>query len=42
MCSALVDTVACEDSRVTRRLLRHFAIDKPLLALHQHNERRGG
>jgi 16S rRNA (cytidine1402-2'-O)-methyltransferase len=35
----LVDVVACEDSRVTRRLLRHFAIDKPLLALHQHNER---
>jgi 16S rRNA (cytidine1402-2'-O)-methyltransferase len=36
----LVDTVACEDSRVTRRLLRYFAIDKPLLALHQHNERQ--
>lgn len=35
----LVDMVACEDSRVTRRLLRHFAIDKPLLVLHQHNER---
>jgi 16S rRNA (cytidine1402-2'-O)-methyltransferase len=35
----LVDMVACEDSRVTRRLLRHFAIDRPLLALHQHNER---
>jgi 16S rRNA (cytidine1402-2'-O)-methyltransferase len=36
----LVDLVACEDSRVTRRLLRHFALDKPLLALHQHNERQ--
>ena len=35
----LVDLVACEDSRVTRRLLRHLALDKPLLALHQHNER---
>jgi 16S rRNA (cytidine1402-2'-O)-methyltransferase len=35
----LVDVVACEDSRVTRRLLTHFAIDKPLLALHEHNER---
>jgi 16S rRNA (cytidine1402-2'-O)-methyltransferase len=35
----LVDLVACEDSRVARRLLRHFALDKPLLALHQHNER---
>ncbi|HET7527607.1 MAG TPA: 16S rRNA (cytidine(1402)-2'-O)-methyltransferase [Burkholderiaceae bacterium] len=36
---ALVDLVACEDSRVTRRLLRRFALEKPLLALHQHNER---
>ena len=35
----LVDLVACEDSRVTGRLLRHFAIDKPLLPVHQHNER---
>jgi 16S rRNA (cytidine1402-2'-O)-methyltransferase len=35
----LVNLVACEDSRVTRRLLRHFALDRPLLALHQHNER---
>lgn len=35
----LVDAVACEDSRVTGRLLRHFALDKPLLRLHQHNER---
>ena len=35
----LVDVVACEDSRVARRLLRHFGIDKPLLPLHQHNER---
>jgi len=35
----LVDLVACEDSRVTRRLLRHFALDRPLLPLHQHNER---
>ena len=35
----LVDVVACEDSRVTRRLLTHFAIDSPLLALHEHNER---
>jgi len=36
---ALADLVACEDSRVTRRLLHHFALDRPLLALHQHNER---
>jgi 16S rRNA (cytidine1402-2'-O)-methyltransferase len=34
-----VDSVAAEDTRVTGRLLAHFGIDKPLLALHQHNER---
>ena len=36
---ALADVVACEDSRVTGSLLRHFGIDKPLLRLHEHNER---
>jgi 16S rRNA (cytidine1402-2'-O)-methyltransferase len=36
---ALADVVACEDSRVTGALLRHFGIDKPLLPLHEHNER---
>jgi 16S rRNA (cytidine1402-2'-O)-methyltransferase len=35
-----VDAVACEDSRVTGGLLRHLGIDKPLIALHEHNERR--
>lgn len=35
----LVDAVACEDSRVTGALLHHFAIHKPLITLHQHNER---
>jgi 16S rRNA (cytidine1402-2'-O)-methyltransferase len=34
----LVDAVACEDTRVTAGLLRHFGIDKPLIALHEHNE----
>ncbi len=34
-----VDVVAAEDTRVTGRLLAHFGIDKPLLALHRHNER---
>lgn len=33
-----VDAVACEDTRVTGQLLRHLGLDKPLLALHQHNE----
>lgn len=36
---ALVDAVACEDTRVSAQLLRHLGLHKPLLALHQHNER---
>ncbi len=35
---ALVDAVACEDTRVSAGLLRHLGLDKPLLALHEHNE----
>ena len=35
----LVDAVACEDTRVSAQLLRHYGLHKPLLALHQHNER---
>lgn len=35
---ALVDAVACEDTRHSAALLRHLGLDKPLLALHQHNE----
>jgi 16S rRNA (cytidine1402-2'-O)-methyltransferase len=35
---ALADAVACEDTRVSGGLLRHLGLDKPLLALHQHNE----
>jgi 16S rRNA (cytidine1402-2'-O)-methyltransferase len=34
----LVDALACEDRRVSGALLRHLAIDKPLIALHEHNE----
>lgn len=35
---ALVDAVACEDTRVSAQLLRWLGLHKPLLALHQHNE----
>jgi 16S rRNA (cytidine1402-2'-O)-methyltransferase len=38
---ALVDVVACEDTRHTHQLLRAYGIDKSgaqLLAVHQHNE----
>ena len=34
----LVDSIACEDTRQSGALLRHFGIDKPLLPVHQHNE----
>ncbi|HZV66433.1 MAG TPA: 16S rRNA (cytidine(1402)-2'-O)-methyltransferase, partial [Telluria sp.] len=36
---ALVDAVACEDTRNTGHLLARFGLSKPLLAAHQHNER---
>ena len=35
---ALADAVACEDTRVSGGLLRHLGLDKPLIALHEHNE----
>ena len=34
-----VDAVACEDTRHTGKLLAHFQIDKPMVSLHDHNER---
>ncbi len=33
-----VDWIAAEDTRHTKPLLRHYGIDTPLKALHQHNE----
>ena len=35
-----VDTIACEDTRVSRKLLDHFDIKKPLLSLHQHSDEK--
>jgi len=35
---ALADVVACEDTRVTARLLQHVGLDKRLMSVHQHNE----
>jgi 16S rRNA (cytidine1402-2'-O)-methyltransferase len=37
---AEADLVACEDTRRTGRLLAHLGVKKPLVALHEHNERR--
>jgi 16S rRNA (cytidine1402-2'-O)-methyltransferase len=36
---SLVDAIACEDTRHTAPLLRYLGLDKPLLAVHEHNER---
>lgn len=34
-----VDLIACEDTRHTQKLLQHLGLRKPLLSLHDHNER---
>lgn len=34
----LVDAIACEDTRHSQPLLRQYGMEKPLLAVHQHNE----
>ncbi|HEY7214053.1 MAG TPA: 16S rRNA (cytidine(1402)-2'-O)-methyltransferase [Thermoanaerobaculia bacterium] len=34
------DLIACEDTRHTGRLLAHLGIRKPLVSLHEHNERQ--
>ena len=34
-----VDLIACEDTRHTGKLLRHYKISKPLVSYHEHNER---
>ncbi len=35
-----VDYIASEDTRHTGRLLKHFEINKPQIAFHEHNEDR--
>jgi 16S rRNA (cytidine1402-2'-O)-methyltransferase len=34
-----VDRIACEDTRVTQKLLALFAIKKPLISFHQHSKK---
>ena len=34
------DVIACEDTRHSIHLLRHFGIEKPLVSYHEHNEAR--
>jgi 16S rRNA (cytidine1402-2'-O)-methyltransferase len=33
-----VDLILCEDTRVTKKLLEHYQIKKPLLSYHQHSK----
>ncbi|MGV8841055.1 MAG: 16S rRNA (cytidine(1402)-2'-O)-methyltransferase [Bauldia sp.] len=37
---AAADLIACEDTRVTSRLTRHFGIEAPLFPYHEHNAER--
>ena len=32
------DFILCEDTRVTKKLLGHYQIDKPLISYHQHSD----
>src|SRR6185436_18493009 len=34
---AAADLIACEDTRITRRLLDHYGVTTPLTAYHEHN-----
>ena len=36
------DFIAAEDTRVTAKLLNHFAIKKPLISYHEHNRKEKG
>lgn len=38
---SLVDAVACEDTRQSAHLLQSLGLHKPLMAVHEHNEREG-
>lgn len=35
-----VDIIACEDTRHSLSLLRHYDISKPLISFHEHNEKK--
>lgn len=37
---ATCDTIACEDTRKTQRLLQRLNIEKPLIPYHEHNEKQ--
>ena len=34
------DLIACEDTRTSSKLLKHYGIEKPLVSYHEHNEKK--
>lgn len=36
---SMMDAIACEDTRETRKLLKLIGLNKPLIACHEHNEK---
>src|SRR5699024_3645871 len=36
------DIIAAEDTRNTKKLCRHFAVDTPLVSYHEHNKEKSG
>lgn len=38
----MVDYIACEDTRVTLKLLNYYEIKKPLISYHEHNKYQAG
>lgn len=38
----MVDVIACEDTRQTRKLLNHFQIEKRTVSYHEHNKEASG
>jgi 16S rRNA (cytidine1402-2'-O)-methyltransferase len=39
-CLKQVDTIACEDTRRSLKLLNHYGVKKPLVSCHAHNEEK--
>lgn len=38
---SIVDAIACEDTRETKKILTRFGINAPTLSVHEHNEAQG-
>jgi 16S rRNA (cytidine1402-2'-O)-methyltransferase len=36
----MADAILCEDTRVTKKLLTHYEIEKPLISFHEHTDEK--